>query len=292
MTYAAQYADQLNLLVLPQVLLQTDGQLVWHPNNTLRTKPLVNLSRSNPRWEAYTCLVDIDTPDEVSSHSQCIWLQCLQPFSCYYRPASCSRGLCVRQTSHGCMTPTWTIVEPVSLPAQHNAMCPVIVLQVLTVLAQALAEHVATQPTHFSCNPRVTWRGMEDPLKLRLAVGVTYSFTGMLTVHCLVGSKHMVCLHLISCLFPGRSHLGLPVLTEFNFNKNLSPVAAMLIMSLLTWACCACLCAGEDPARYVLARHGVLSVVRRELHKAGVQYTVPLQQQTLMRLQQPSPAAV
>jgi hypothetical protein len=52
---------------MTQVLLKSDGQLVWTPNNTLRTQPLVNLSRSNPRWEAYTWLVDLDTPDEVSS---------------------------------------------------------------------------------------------------------------------------------------------------------------------------------------------------------------------------------
>ena len=48
-----------------QVLLRSDGQLVWHPNSSLRTQPLVNLSRSQPRWEGYTWLVDIDTPDEV-----------------------------------------------------------------------------------------------------------------------------------------------------------------------------------------------------------------------------------
>lgn len=52
---------------MPQVLLTFDGQLVWTPNNTLRTQPLVNLSRSNPRFEAYTWLVDLDTPDEVSA---------------------------------------------------------------------------------------------------------------------------------------------------------------------------------------------------------------------------------
>lgn len=38
--------------------------------------------------------------------------------------------------------------------------------------------------------------------------------------------------------------------------------------------------AGEDTGRYVTARHGILSVVRRELHSAGVRYTVPVQQQT------------
>lgn len=47
------------------MLARRDGQLVWHPNSALRMQPLVNLSRSNNRWEAYTWLVDLDTPDEV-----------------------------------------------------------------------------------------------------------------------------------------------------------------------------------------------------------------------------------
>lgn len=51
--------------VLLQVLLYGDGKLIWHPNSALRLQPLINLSRSQPRWEAYTVLVDIDTPDEV-----------------------------------------------------------------------------------------------------------------------------------------------------------------------------------------------------------------------------------
>jgi hypothetical protein len=51
-------------------------------------------------------------------------------------------------------------------------------MQVLVQLEAALATHVATQRSHYSCNPAVTWRALEDPLKLRLAVGVTYSFTG------------------------------------------------------------------------------------------------------------------
>lgn len=34
------------------------------------------------------------------------------------------------------------------------------------------------------------------------------------------------------------------------------------------------------------ARHGILSVIRHELHRMQVKYTVPLQQQTLMPLQQ------
>lgn len=47
------------------MLLYGDGKLIWHPNSALRLQPLINLSRSQPRWEAYTVLVDIDTPDEV-----------------------------------------------------------------------------------------------------------------------------------------------------------------------------------------------------------------------------------
>jgi hypothetical protein len=33
---------------------------------------------------------------------------------------------------------------------------------------------------------------------------------------------------------------------------------------------------GEDAGRYVAARHGILGVVRRELHAAGVQYSAVL----------------
>jgi hypothetical protein len=53
-------------------------------------------------------------------------------------------------------------------------------VQVLTELQDALAAYVAmpAQRAHFLCNPAVTWRALEDPLKLRLSVGVTYSFTG------------------------------------------------------------------------------------------------------------------
>lgn len=53
--------------------------------------------------------------------------------------------------------------------------------QVLTQVAEALAQYAATQRSHFACNPSVMWRAFEDPLKLRLAVGVSYSFTGRYT---------------------------------------------------------------------------------------------------------------
>jgi hypothetical protein len=36
------------------------------------------------------------------------------------------------------------------------------------------------------------------------------------------------------------------------------------------------LAAGEDAGRYVAARHGILTVVRRELHAAGTKYTAAL----------------
>jgi small-conductance mechanosensitive channel len=59
------YIKSLTQRMLLQVLLYGDGKLIWHPNSALRLQPLINLSRSQPRWEAYTVLVDIDTPDEV-----------------------------------------------------------------------------------------------------------------------------------------------------------------------------------------------------------------------------------
>jgi hypothetical protein len=62
------------------VLLKGDGQLVWHPNSTLRTQPLVNLSRSQPRWEGYTWLVDMDTPNEVRL-AACSIHKCLYPMT-------------------------------------------------------------------------------------------------------------------------------------------------------------------------------------------------------------------
>ena len=42
--------------------------------------------------------------------------------------------------------------------------------------------------------------------------------------------------------------------------------------------CCGLRAAGEDTARYAAQRHAILAVVRRELHKLGVKYTVPVQQ--------------
>jgi hypothetical protein len=50
--------------------------------------------------------------------------------------------------------------------------------------------------------------------------------------------------------------------------------------------CCVRIYAGEDAGRYVTARHGILGVVRRELSRLGVKYTVPLQQPNYVPLQQ------
>lgn len=56
---------------------------------------------------------------------------------------------------------------------------------------------------------------------------------------------------------------------------------------------CACTCpAGEDAGRYVAARHGILSVVRRELHKLGIKYTLPVQQQPFVPIVQQVPIAM
>lgn len=54
----------------------------------------------------------------------------------------------------------------------------------------------------------------------------------------------------------------------------------------MTSICCLLRPAGEDGARYVAQRHAILSVMRRELHRLGVKYTVPVQQQTFTPLVQ------
>lgn len=115
----------------------------------------------------------------------------------------------------------------------------------LSRLAAALAAHVATCRAHFACAPSVTWRALEEPLKLRLAVGVTYSFTGVAA--CVAG--------------PGRGLLPGRLATRTRARATLD---------------CARSRAGEDAGRYVLARHGILGVVRRELAAAGVRYTAPV----------------
>lgn len=38
--------------------------------------------------------------------------------------------------------------------------------------------HMIENPTHFKGDPVVTWRGLEEPFKMRLYVGWGYSFTG------------------------------------------------------------------------------------------------------------------
>jgi hypothetical protein len=51
-------------------------------------------------------------------------------------------------------------------------------LQVLAAVDAAVAAHVTNHSAHFLGLPLVTWRGLEDPLKIRLQIGVTYSFSG------------------------------------------------------------------------------------------------------------------
>ncbi|KAF6256732.1 hypothetical protein COO60DRAFT_1461548 [Scenedesmus sp. NREL 46B-D3] len=94
-------------------LTKGSGELVWHPNTHLQQMAIVNISRSGPRWEGHTWLLDMDTPNEV-----------------------------------------------------------------LAAVDAAVAEHVAGHSAHFNGTPLVTWRGLEEPLKIRLQVGVTYSFSG------------------------------------------------------------------------------------------------------------------
>jgi hypothetical protein len=61
----------------------------------------------------------------------------------------------------------------------------VCLLQVLASVDAAVAEHVANHSAHFNGRPLVTWRSLEEPLKIRLQVGVTYSFSGeVLVVGC------------------------------------------------------------------------------------------------------------
>lgn len=47
--------------------------------------------------------------------------------------------------------------------------------------------------------------------------------------------------------------------------------------------------AGEDAGRFALARHGILSVVRRELAAAGVAFTAPA---VTLPAPQPEPIAI
>ncbi|WIA11707.1 hypothetical protein OEZ85_011803 [Tetradesmus obliquus] len=133
---------KINLLYTQ--LTKGSGELVWYPNTQLQQMALINISRSGPRWEGHTWLVDIDTPDEV-----------------------------------------------------------------LESVNAAVAEHVANHAAHFNGRPLVTWRGLEEPLKIRLQIGVPYSFSG------------------------------------------------------------------EDLRRLGTTRSALLGVVRKELHRLGVHYTLP-----------------
>lgn len=47
------------------VLRRWDGARLWWPNNLLSANPLINLSRSNNKWEDLEVYVDISTPAEV-----------------------------------------------------------------------------------------------------------------------------------------------------------------------------------------------------------------------------------
>jgi small-conductance mechanosensitive channel len=46
-------------------LTKGSGELVWYPNTQLQQMAIVNISRSGPRWEGHTWLLDMDTPNEV-----------------------------------------------------------------------------------------------------------------------------------------------------------------------------------------------------------------------------------
>jgi small-conductance mechanosensitive channel len=46
-------------------LMKGSGELVWYPNTQLQQTAIINVSRSGPRWEGHTWLLDMDTPDEV-----------------------------------------------------------------------------------------------------------------------------------------------------------------------------------------------------------------------------------
>jgi hypothetical protein len=48
-------------------LTKGSGELAWYPNTQLQQMALINVSRSGPRWEGYSWLLDLDTPNEVRS---------------------------------------------------------------------------------------------------------------------------------------------------------------------------------------------------------------------------------
>jgi hypothetical protein len=68
---------QINLLYTQ--LTKTSGELVWYPNTQLQQMAIVNISRSGPRWEGHTWLLDMDTPNEVCSRAGMakVWLAIL-----------------------------------------------------------------------------------------------------------------------------------------------------------------------------------------------------------------------
>eukprot|EP00878_Enallax_costatus_P036550 GHUV01041055.1.p1 GENE.GHUV01041055.1~~GHUV01041055.1.p1 ORF type:complete len:170 (+),score=48.94 GHUV01041055.1:759-1268(+) len=95
------------------VMLQSSGEMVWHPNYLMRSAVLMNLSRSGTKWEGYSWLVDLDTPDEV-----------------------------------------------------------------LDTIQAAMKAHMVEHPQNFKGDPVATWRGLEEPFKIRLYVGWSYTFPG------------------------------------------------------------------------------------------------------------------
>lgn len=71
---------QINLLYTQ--LTKGSGELVWYPNTQLQQMALINISRSGPRWEGHTWLVDIDTPDEVREQTGGGKLGCKSSSTC------------------------------------------------------------------------------------------------------------------------------------------------------------------------------------------------------------------
>ena len=47
------------------VVRRWDGARIWWPNTLLDAYPLVNLSRSNNKWESVEVYVDIETPNNL-----------------------------------------------------------------------------------------------------------------------------------------------------------------------------------------------------------------------------------
>lgn len=72
---------------------------------------------------------------------------------------------------------SWHGRPPLS-PAPSTPTCFLHLPQLFGAVADAVRAHVASAPSHFRGEPLVFWKACEEPLKLRLQVSVTYSFTG------------------------------------------------------------------------------------------------------------------